>query len=120
MDRYGSDSGRYTSPVLNGKPFLYDHRALPYLEDVSQYHQYKVIGDFSRLKDYVNNCTDINLKNDIIEYVDTFYGGDFNKVVVYYGKIAPVNGWGTGGGLQFKMPMKVEWLIQLKLLQKIY
>lgn len=43
IDRYGSPSGRYTSPALNGEPFSYTQRLLLYVQDMSNYHQYEVI-----------------------------------------------------------------------------
>jgi len=41
IDRYGNSSGRYVSPV-NSNPYSYSQRSLPYVEDISNYHQYKV------------------------------------------------------------------------------
>ena len=39
MDRYGSQWGKYTSPV--GVP--YEQRALPYIENLNAYHKYEVL-----------------------------------------------------------------------------
>ena len=39
IDRYGNPHGKYASPL--GVP--YDQRALPYVENGSAYHQYKVL-----------------------------------------------------------------------------
>jgi hypothetical protein len=46
IDKYGPPNGRYTSLVMDGKPYEYVQRSLPYVEDATKYHQYKVIGDF--------------------------------------------------------------------------
>lgn len=119
IDRHGTNSGRFTSPVKNNKPYSYAQRSLPYLEDSSQYHQYKVIGDFSKLEQYVKECSNSTLKNDIYEYVDVYYEGDFSKMLIYQGEIAGINGWGKGGGIQYELPMKVEWLEKLGILQEI-
>ena len=56
LHRYGSADGRYTSPVIDGKAFSYSERSLPYVEDVSNYHQYEVIGDFTKIEEYIKNC----------------------------------------------------------------
>jgi hypothetical protein len=118
VDRYGPSSGRFTSPIRI-RPYSYTKRSLPYLEDTTQYHQYKVVGDFSMMEQYVENCQDENLKNDIYEYIDAYYEGDFSKLLVYKGKIAGIKGWGIGGGVQYELPMKVEWLEALGILQEI-
>ncbi|WOO36602.1 TNT domain-containing protein [Anaerocolumna sp. AGMB13020] len=119
LDRYGDSSGRYVSPVNNGVPYSYEQRSLPYIEDASNYHQYEVKGDFSRLKDYINNCSDTTLKNEIMDDIDYYYNGDFSKVVVNVGEIAKVDGWGIGEGIQYEFPIKVEYLVKLGLLKEI-
>lgn len=81
IDRYGSPSGRYTSPVLNGEPFSYTERSLPYVQDMSNYHQYEVIGDFSRIEEYINNCADAKLREQIDAMVQTYYNGDYGKLI---------------------------------------
>lgn len=50
IDRYGPANGRYTSPIIDGKSFEYTERSLPYVENLSNYHKYKVIGDFLKLR----------------------------------------------------------------------
>ena len=89
------------------------------MEDPSQYHQYKVVGDFTKLEQYIKECPDNTLKDEINEYIDTYYEGDFSKLKVYQGEIAEVNGWGKGGGMQLEFTLKVEWLEKLGMLQEI-
>ena len=62
IDRYGPANGRYTSPIIDGKSFEYTERSLPYVENLSNYHKYKVIGDFSKIEEYVKNCPDAKLR----------------------------------------------------------
>ncbi|NYE08945.1 hypothetical protein F4694_005802 [Bacillus niacini] len=31
IDRYGPANGRYTSPVIDGEPYNYDQRSLPFV-----------------------------------------------------------------------------------------
>ena len=74
LDRYGTPDGRYTSPIINKMPYSYDQRSLPYVEEVSQYHQYEVTGNFEKLESYINKCSDTKLKMKIDAYVDKYYG----------------------------------------------
>ena len=119
IDRYGNSDGRYTSPVINGKPYSYEQRSLPYVEDESNYHQYEVKGDFSKLEEYVKNCKDTKLKTAIENDIEYYYNGDYSKAVVYKGKIAEVDGWGTGGGIQYEFPIRIEYLVELGMLKEI-
>ena len=119
IDRYGPNNGRFTSPVKNKKPYSYTQRSLPYLEGASQYHQYTIVGDLSKLELYLQKCTDINLKDEIYEYVDVYYGGDFSKMLTFQGEIAELNGWGIGGGIQYELPLRIEWLEALGILKEI-
>jgi hypothetical protein len=119
IDRYGDSGGRYVSPVNNGGLYTYGQRSLPYIEDASNYHQYEVTGDFTKLEEYINNCSDNTLKNEILGDIDFYYNGDFDKVIVNVGEIAKVDGWGTGGGIQYEFPIKVEYLEKLGLLKEI-
>ncbi|MFS0597859.1 TNT domain-containing protein [Peribacillus frigoritolerans] len=118
IDRYGPPNGRYTSPVMDGKPYEYVQRSLPYVEDATKYHQYKVIGDFSRLKEYVMNCTDKELKMKVEAQIERYYNGDYSKVLTQKGGIA--EGFGSpGGGIQYELPLPVEWLEGLGMLKEI-
>ena len=119
IDRYGQANGRYTSPVVNGKSFEYTQRSLPYVEDLSNYHQYEVIGDFTKLEEYVNNCMDVKLKNQIDATVTKYYDGDYSKLLSYKGEVASVDGWGTGGGTQYEFSLTVEQLEKLGLLKEV-
>ena len=119
IDRYGSADGRYTSPVIDGKIYSYSERSLPYIEDVSSYHQYEVIGDFTKIEEYVNNCTDVKLKAQIDASVTAYYDGDYSKIVSYKGKTALVEGWGSGGAIQYEFSLTVNQLEKIGLLKEI-
>lgn len=119
IDRYGNANGRYTSPVINGISYSYTERSLPYVEDLSNYHQYEVVGDFSKIKEYVNNCSDVKLKTQIDAAVTKYYDGDYNKLISYKGEIAGIEGWGNGGGIQYEFPLTVDQLERLGLLKEI-
>ena len=119
IDRYGPPDGRFVCPVIDGKPFSYAQRSLPYLEDPAQYHQYEVIGDFSKLEEYIKNCSDQTLALQIEDHLAKWYPNHRHNIVFYKGQIAPVSGWGNGGGLQYELPLPVEWLVALGLLRQI-
>ena len=107
------------SPVVNNKPYSYDERSLPYVEDPSNYHKYKVVGDFTKIKEYISNCADTRTKTQIAAYITKYYDGDYNRLTAYRGEIAKIDGWGSGGGFQYEFPLEVEWLIKLGLLEEI-
>lgn len=77
IDRYGPANGRYTSPIIDGKSFEYTERSLPYVENLSNYHKYEVIGDFSKIEEYVKNCPDAKLKAQVEAIVKKYYKGDY-------------------------------------------
>ena len=120
VDRYGSSDGRYTSPIIDGKSVDYDQRALPFIEDRSQYHKYQVTGDISKLQDYVESCSDADLKSKIVGAIDYYYNGNYSEAIPYRGYIAGIDGWGSGGGLQEEFPIKIAWLEKLGLLKEIF
>lgn len=118
IDRYGPETGRFTCPVTDGKTVSYDARSLPYVEDPAQYHQYEVVGDFADLETYVKNCGDEALKTQIDKYVKTWYGS-YEEITGYKGTIAPVEGWGSGGGTQYQLPLSVDWLLEIGILKEV-
>ena len=119
IDRYGSPDGRYTSPVTNGKSCVYTQRLLPYVEEFTSYHQYEVVGDFSKIEEYVNNCMDTKLKDQINATVKKYYKGDYSRLVSYKGEAAAVEGWGSGGATPYEFSLSVEQLERIGLLKEI-
>ena len=119
VDRYGSANGRYTSPVVNGKSYAYTQRSLPYIEDPLNYHQYEVTGDFSKIEEYVNKCTDAKLKSQIDAAIIAYYDGNYSNLISYKGNAAAVEGWGAGGAVQYEFSLTVEQFERLGLLKEI-
>lgn len=119
IDRYGPANGRYTSPIIDGKSFEYTERSLPYVENLSNYHKYKVIGDFSKIEEYVKNCPDAKLKAQVEAIVKKYYKGDYSRLASYKGEAAAVEGWGNGGAIQYELSLTVEQLERLGLLREI-
>ncbi|THE10570.1 DUF4237 domain-containing protein [Bacillus timonensis] len=116
IDRYGPPNGRYTSPVIDGKPFDYDQRSLPYVEDPKMYHQYQVVGGFDDLKSIVTSSDSIT-KIKVEAYMRK-YGLSYDDLQVQIGEIA--SGFGSkGGGIQYELPLPVDMLESLGILEKI-
>lgn len=119
IDRYGPANGRYTSPIIDGKSFEYTERSLPYVENLSNYHKYEVIGDFSKIEEYVKNCPDAKLKAQVEAIVKKYYKGDYSRLASYKGEAAAVEGWGKGEAIQYELSLTVEQLERLGLLREI-
>jgi hypothetical protein len=50
--------------------------------------------------------------------VERYYDGDYNKLSTYVGQVA--EGFdSTGAGVQYELPLSVEWLEELGLIKKI-
>ena len=97
----------------------YTQRSLPYVEDLSNYHQYEVVGYFTKIKKYVEKCIDIKLKTEIEATVRKYYEGYYSRLVSYKGNAAAVEGWGKGGAIQYEFSLTVEQLERLGLLKEI-
>ncbi|WP_162921802.1 TNT domain-containing protein [Listeria costaricensis] len=119
FDRYGPNDGRFTSPVNDNKPYRYEERSLPYVEDATKYHHYEVVGNFENIKSYVDRCTDAALKDKIYNDVVLYYGNDWQQIKISVGEIA--SGFGTpGGGTQWQFPFSVEVLEKIGLVKEIF
>lgn len=117
FDRYGPENGRYVSPIIDGKPFAYNQRSLPYVEDIRQYHQYEVIGDFSKIDVYINNAK-APIKSEVYKYLDK-YDLDIDDLVNYKGEIAVIKEWNsaTDCGIQYELCLPIDLLKKLKLIK---
>jgi predicted ribonuclease toxin of YeeF-YezG toxin-antitoxin module len=117
IDRYGSAYGTYTSPINDGKSYSFEQRALPYIENPHAYHQYEVIRDFSELKNVIENWPDELLKEEF--YMDAkAYGYDIENFNTFGGKIASAFG-APGGGIQWNLPISVEYLKDFGFLREL-
>ena len=120
FDRVGSPYGKCVGEVgADGSCATVDQRSIPYYFEESDitkepsYHRYVVKEDFT--KD--------NIYKKIEETVDEYY----NKNTPYYGdndglaygEIAPMFD-GTGGGYQYDMPLNMNQLIAIKMIEEIH
>jgi Tuberculosis necrotizing toxin len=118
IDRYGPSDGTFISPVIDGKPYSYDNRSLPYIDDLSKYHQYELTDDLSKLSDYIRNCTDKELVQDINDFMVYKKIKSYDDLISYKGEIAP--GFGSiGGGIQYQLRLPLDILEELGFLKTI-
>ena len=118
IDRFGSNSGRFTSPVENGQKLAYDTRGLPYPEGYQIYHQYEVVKDINKgnvMKAYKEAPQFIKEK---IESSLNYYGLDIDELTnIRRGKIAKV--FGQGGGTQIEFGSPISYYEDLGLIREI-
>ena len=119
VDRVGHNSGRFTSPVENGEPGSVESRALPYhftesnIENEPSYHQFRAKDDITpeNIQDKINNVSDPVKQKSLQREFDK---GDGKT---YEGEIGHAFADGDGGGTQYHMPMSIQSLIDLDLLE---
>ena len=118
LDRFGSNGGRFASPVDNGEKLPFNRRGLPYPEDYQVYHQYEVVKDITKeniLKAYneAPKKLQLLLNERLSKYgnpVDVL--SDVNK-----GPIAKV--FGQGGGNQIQFGSNIEYYEILGFLKEV-
>ncbi|TFV96638.1 glycohydrolase toxin TNT-related protein [Orlajensenia leifsoniae] len=115
-DQYGPPTSRFVYPVVGGVPYSYPQRALPWVEDPAQYHQYAVIGDPTDLRAAYDRSTDAELRQNIDALVDIHYFGWDRQIWV--GTVAPAFGE-PGGASMLTLSLPVSYLLRLGILQEI-
>ena len=118
IDRFGSNGGRFASPVDNGEKLPFNTRGLPYPEDHQVYHQYEIVRDltkenilqaFKEAPDIVKEKIRISLE---------YYGLDIEDLAnIRKGKIAKV--FGQGGGTQIQFASSLSLYEDLGLVKEI-
>ncbi|HEL1198300.1 TPA: glycohydrolase toxin TNT-related protein, partial [Streptococcus equi subsp. zooepidemicus] len=106
IDRYGSSSGRFTSPIENGVTLPFNKRGLPYPEGYQDYHKYELVMDLTK-KNIVNayyQSEEIIRKQISVEMKKWNLSFD-DLANIQKGEIAKV--FGQGGGIQIKFPTGV-------------
>lgn len=121
IDRVGHNGGRFTSPVVDGKAETVESRALPYhftqenIENEPSYHQFKAKDDITpeNIQDRINNIEDDKQRKSLQMEFDKSEGK------TYKGEIDHAFAEGDGGGTQYHMPMSINSLMKLNLLEEI-
>ena len=116
--QYKSSNSTFTLPVMDGKPYNYNERSFPLVEDASKYHQYEFTDDLSNLKDYITACKDTKVVESINEYMEYKKIESYDDLKSYKGGIA--SGFGSeGGGIQYQLPLPVNILEQLGIIKQV-
>ena len=118
LDRFGSNGGRFASPVDNGEKLPFNRRGLPYPEDYQPYHQYEVMKDIT--KENIRRAFKEASRNTQIEIMNTLT--DYNLTLddlvdIRQGEIAKV--FGQGGGEQIMFGYKIKIYEKLGLLREV-
>lgn len=102
IDRFGSNSGRFTSPVDNGEILPFNIRGLPYPEGHQVYHQYEVVIDLTEeniLKAFENASKEV--KDALLDAMENRGFSLSDLANIRKGQIARV--FGQGGGTQIQL-----------------
>ena len=118
LDRFGSNGGRFTSPVNNGEKLAFNTRGLPYPEGYQEYHQYEIVKDINleNVKAGFSRLSDID-KMSLQAQLERFGKTLEDLANPQKGQIAKV--FGQGGGVQIKFETSVEWYEKLGLLREV-
>lgn len=118
IDRFGSNGGRFTSPVDNGEILPFNTRGLPYPEGHQVYHQYEIVKDLTKenILQAFKEAPDI-VKEKIRVSLE-YYGLDIEELAnIRKGKIAKV--FGQGGGTQIQFGSSLSFYEDLGLVREI-
>ena len=118
IDRFGSNGGRFASPVDKGEKLPFNTRGLPYPEDYQVYHQYKIVKDINleNVKAGFSRLSDID-KMSLQAELERFGKTLDDLANPQKGQIAKV--FGQGGGVQIKFETTVKWYEKMGLLKEI-
>ena len=118
VDRFGSNGGRFASPVDNGEKLPFNKRGLPYPEEYQVYHQYEIVKDINleNVKAGFSRLSDID-KMSLQAQLERFGKTLEDLANLQKGQIAKV--FGQGGGVQIKFETSVEWYEKLGLLREV-
>ncbi|MET0735631.1 MAG: TNT domain-containing protein [Microbacterium sp.] len=114
FDRYGPPSGLYVSPVIDGVPFAYDARSLPYVEDAAQYHRYEIVRDFSELDRAISELNDPARVAELRDTIELYNPSLLTK----QGEVAAAFQH-QGGGIQMELPLTVNDLLDLGMIREV-
>ena len=118
IDRFGSNGGRFASPIDNGEKLPFNSRGLPYPEGYQVYHQYEIVKDINleNVKAGFSRLSDID-KMSLQAQLERFGKTLEDLANPQKGQIAKV--FGQGGGVQIKFETSVEWYEKLGLLREV-
>lgn len=116
FDRIGDEKGRYVCRIMDGRRVSVDERSLPYyliartLTGEPAYHCYRVIQDFSALKEKISKLEGFRraIRDNYRKSKGKIWEG---TVLASFGR--------KGGGNQLILPLSIEELLDLKVIEEI-
>ena len=118
LDRFGSNGGRFASPVDNGEKLPFNRRGLPYPEDHQVYHQYEVVIDLTEeniLKAFENAPKEV--KDILLDAMENLGFSLSDLANIRKGQIARV--FGQGGGIQIHFGQSLQYYEILGILREV-
>ena len=114
IDRFGSNGGRFTSPVDNGEILPFNTRGLPYPEGYQVYHQYEVVKDITKENIVKSYNQSPKIIQDKVSVEMKKYNLSFDDLAnIRQGEIAKVFGQGGGTQIQFGTGISIYELLGL-------
>ena len=114
IDRFGSNGGRFTSPVDNGEVLPFNTRGLPYPEGYQVYHQYEVVKDITKENIVKSYNQSPKIIQDKVSVEMKKYNLSFDDLAnIRQGEIAKVFGQGGGTQIQFGTGISIYELLGL-------
>ena len=114
LDRFGSNGGRFASPVDNGEKLPFNRRGLPYPEDYQPYHQYEVMKDITRENILEAYKQSPKIIQDKVSVEMKKWNLSFDDLAnIRQGAIAKVFGQGGGTQIRFKTGISIYELLGL-------
>ncbi|MFJ4166171.1 hypothetical protein ACIPY5_11500 [Microbacterium sp. NPDC089698] len=115
-DLYGAITTRYVYVVQNGTPAAYETRSLPWAENPASYHQFLVVGDFTRVREAYERSMDPSVRRDLEDLVDIGYYVWDAPIVA--GLAAPAFG-DPGGAMLLTLPLPISMYRRLGLVREL-
>ena len=118
IDRFGSNGGRFTSPVDNGEILPFNTRGLPYPEGYQVYHQYEIVKDIN-LENIKSGYKLLSEKDKIVlsKLMKDRHFTLEDMANPQKGQIAKI--FGQGGGTQIKFSTSVVWYEKMGILKEV-
>ncbi|MFC2770462.1 MAG: TNT domain-containing protein [Streptococcus gordonii] len=114
IDRFGSNGGRFASPVDNGEKLPFNKRGLPYPEEYQVYHQYEVMKDITRENILEAYKQSPKIIQDKVSVEMKKWNLSFDDLAnIRQGAIAKVFGQGGGTQIRFKTGISIYELLGL-------
>ena len=114
LDRFGSNGGRFASPVDNGEKLPFNKRGLPYPEEYQVYHQYEVVKDITRENILEAYKQSPKIIQDKVSVEMKKWNLSFDDLAnIRQGAIAKVFGQGGGTQIRFKTGISIYELLGL-------